>query len=49
MADLAERIKLLRAALRTGPGTEGRELTADGHITSAISKLERRRAQLLRG
>lgn len=50
MADLAERIKLLKAALRAGePHTEGRDVTAAGHITSAISKLERRREHLLRG
>lgn len=50
MADLAARIALLRQALRAGePHTEGKEITANGHITSAISKLERRRELLLRG
>ena len=49
MAELAERIKLLRAALRPGPATEGKDITANGHISSAISKLERRRELLLRG
>lgn len=48
-ADLEDRIRLLRAASRTNePLTASDGPTAQGHILSAISKLERRREELYR-
>lgn len=46
--DLEERIKLLRAASRPGEPLSDRDgPTAQGHILSALSKLERSRALAL--
>lgn len=40
IADLRERLKLLKAAQRGGPLTKGTKPTAEGLITSAITLLE---------
>jgi hypothetical protein len=45
--DLRKRLRHPQSALRNEPLTEGTQPTADGHIRSAITKLERRLEALL--